>query len=158
VVDRKHITEATDETREQTEIRLAFKALAFLCDETDDFPSGEHPETVIKRALTSFEKAQAARSLMPAEVVELVGHAHELAKVSRTLKHGAPSHADLIDDLADALAALSSVPPVRDISDEELLAEYERAYRWADTDVHHYAHIAALRAVAALSSTEGTGR
>jgi len=34
---------------------------------------------------------------------ELIEDARELARVSRELRHGAPSHADTIDELADAL-------------------------------------------------------
>ncbi|WP_442575898.1 hypothetical protein ACSBPH_01730 [Microbacterium sp. F51-2R] len=35
----------------------------------------------------------------------LIADARNLAKTSRLMKHGAPSHADMIDDLADALEA-----------------------------------------------------
>lgn len=41
-----------------------------------------------------------------AYIRNLIEVARELASVSREVKHGAPSHADMIDDLADALESV----------------------------------------------------
>lgn len=141
MVDRKHITEATDK-----EIADQIRAVAEYDPDSHDFIGPDKAARMIRTAF-DFSAPQP-----PEGVAELIDEIR-----GRFKNREIDWESRLIHEAADALEALSSVPPVRDLSDEELLAEYEAA--WAATPGGiHKPHLAGLRAVAALSSTEGTGQ
>ena len=71
---------------------------------------------------------------------KLIAEARQLAAVSREMKHGAPSHADMIDALADALAAAPVVDGAK-LAEMKARALDEAADawlhgEWADTPRH----------------------
>lgn len=60
------------------------------------------------------------RATCPDCTTELIAEARDLAAVSREIKHGAPSHADMIDALADALEAAGRASRKVEVTDEDI--------------------------------------
>lgn len=102
----------TPSDEEIAEVQLALKALAFMNDETDDFPSGEHPVTINKRALRKYLVALTTPTT-PRDVKLLREEARNEAIdiVDRHTRLGGTGKPRSAESAVDALLAWGWTPP-----------------------------------------------